>query len=50
MRRLLQLEEIHAEADSTGAVVLVDGAGACPPEDSNGLPGMGQWQARGGAA
>jgi hypothetical protein len=37
----LTLEAVADEADSTGASVLLDGGGACPPEDSRGLADMG---------
>ena len=35
----IELEEIIS--DDEGNALLLDGAGACPPEDSNGLDGKG---------
>jgi hypothetical protein len=40
-RHRLTLEAVAAPEDSTGALQLLEGAGACPPEDSIGLPEMG---------
>ena len=44
----ITLVEALPEAESTGAAQLLDGSGACPPEDSCGLEGMGccAYQAR----
>lgn len=33
--------EVAGEGESTGRAAVLDGAGACPPEDSVGLEGMG---------
>ena len=38
---VITLESVADPASSTGAAALLDGGGACPPEDSNGLDGMG---------
>lgn len=40
--------QVLPEADSTGRAAVLDGGGACPPEDSNGLDGLGcrAYQAR----
>lgn len=34
---LITLEEVYDQSKSTGAVKLIDGSGACPPEDSFGF-------------
>jgi hypothetical protein len=39
--QMIELEEVVAAEQSNGAVVVLDGAMACPPEDSNGCEGMG---------
>jgi len=43
---VIRLEEVLAEADSSGAVALLGGAGSCTPENSGGLSGLGgkPWQ------
>lgn len=50
-RHVITCVQVLPQADSTGAAALLDGAGACPPEDSSGLDGMGchAYQARAGA-
>ena len=40
MHRII-VEEIIGPTQSNGSMQLLDGAGACPPEDSNGLPVKG---------
>jgi len=37
----ISVESIIDSTQSNGAIQLVDGSGACPPEDSNGLPVKG---------
>mmetsp|Transcript_66681 Transcript_66681/g.134413 ORF Transcript_66681/g.134413 Transcript_66681/m.134413 type:complete len:444 (+) Transcript_66681:131-1462(+) len=37
----ITVEEVASEGASTGRMEVLDGANACPPEDSNGLPGKG---------
>jgi len=40
-RHSITLEKIYPLSESTGKAEVVAGAGACPPEDSNGLTGKG---------
>jgi hypothetical protein len=39
----ITLESVNSLEESTGAVKLLAGEGMCPPEDSNGLDGMGSF-------
>ena len=38
---IITVEEVLPEAESSGGMRLINGAGACPPEDSIGLDGRG---------
>ena len=46
---VIEVEAVRPAAESSGRVEVLAGAGACPPEDSNGCGGMGpgRFQVRG---